>query len=606
MNHSFPPIEDLLGGETLEIEYKEDKEERFKAQPLPDDKIAEALMGLSNANGGYLLLGVTDPKKGRVTITGLSSARTGSVAQVGTRLLNKFVRTPHLATCEYLTAAGRVFAFYIEPAEPPPHQLTSGGFKIRKDLGGKQGPENFPFLLSEMPQWEAQRGIHSDFSSRAHADLPISRWGEMFNPLAVSLFQSRIREGRINNSSLAAISNFEQQLEALGIVSTVDGRKVMSNAALILFGSNDIIRERIPNHRAQFQVIRDEAVVHNLFTDKPGLEHRSLLLLADRLGELFRSVIERKELMDGLFRIDIPDYGDDAVREAAMNAFIHRDYTQTVEVIIQITSREFRVTSPGGFYRDVTPQNILFHEPCPRNRCLAQACADLGLVEKSGRGVDRIFWDQIRFMRPLPSYADSTTNSVRLSLLGGRGSLEAIKWMFERMKDVDDLTFRVVHGGLVHVLLMDGQTTREEMIASLPGLSESDGRRAITELVDAGIISRIGAGRGQRLVLSEMLQTSLGKPDAYRNQVGPTDEYRRKSILEFIHQHQQISRGEAAKLLNMPSDVNLFRRIIKPLVDTGELIAVGSGSGTKYRRPNEQVFERIDEETEFPNGNTDT
>lgn len=92
-----------------------------------------------------------------------------------------------------------------------------------------------------------------------------------------------------------------------------------------------------------------------------------------------------------MFRIDIPDYGDDALREATMNAFIHCDFTAPESVIIQLYPQRFFISNPGGFYRDVTPHNLLFHEPCPRNRLLAQACADLGLVEKSGRGVDRIF-----------------------------------------------------------------------------------------------------------------------------------------------------------------------------------------------------------------------
>src|SRR5690606_24081423 len=124
------------------------------------------------------------------------------------------------------------------------------------------------------------------------------------------------------------------------------------------------------------------------------------------------------------------------------NAFIHRDYLIAESVVIQLHPQRFTISNPGGFFRDVTPENILFHEPCPRNKLLAQACADLGLVEKSGRGVDRIFLDQIRYFRPLPSYAGSNDAAVRLNLEGGETSLEAVRWMFEHFQNINDMHVR--------------------------------------------------------------------------------------------------------------------------------------------------------------------
>jgi ATP-dependent DNA helicase RecG len=263
-----------------------------------------------------------------------------------------------------------------------------------------------------------------------------------------------------------------------------------------------------------------------------------------------------------------------------MNAFIHRDFTAPEEVVIQINQRQFLVTNPGGFYRDVGPENILFHEPCPRNKALAQACADIGLVEKSGRGVDRIFLDQIRFLRPLPSYDASTTDTVRLSLLGGEGSREVVRWMIEFLGKREDLVVRVMHGGLMHVLLTEGQATREELIAALPGLIPTDGRRAITELIDAGLMRPIGHGRGQRLVLSAQLQEALGQPEAFIHQAG-VDVEQRQRIMHYVEARGQITRSEAAELLGVPADVNMYR-MLKRMVDDHMLRTEGKGSATRY------------------------
>jgi ATP-dependent DNA helicase RecG len=551
-NHPFPPLAVLLSGETLEIEYKRDDAKSLTA-PLSDDAIALSLMAIGNADGGYLLVGVQN----NGAVSGLHSRRTDDVSKTRDTVLRKFLSAPHIGTHRYVQEGVRIFAFHIAPATKEPYQLRDGSLKIRKMQGNKQGPENVPFPLSELPQWQAQRGVHYDFSSAFIPDLLWRDRDRYLNPLAVSLLEKRIADQR-TSPELRRYGSFEQQVEALELVGTLNGRKTLTNAALLLFGKNEIIRERIPAHQAQFQVFAaDGSLPYNLFSGREGLEHLSLLILVTRLEELFRGIIPRREMMDGPFRLDIPAYGDDALREGYMNAFIHRDYTISEPVIIQMTTEQLIMTSPGGFYRDVTPENILFHEPCSRNQRLALACAALGLV----------FWDQIRFCRPMPSYAESSDQAVRLRLMGGDGSLEAIRWMLEHFSGEEDLRVKVVHGGLIHVLISEGETARETLINALPGLDNILGRQAITELIDAGLVRRIGHGRGQRLVLSPEFQRDLGKPEAFVYQVGLDIEGQRQMILSYVEAHGSISRQEAAKLIGRPADDSVYKLLRRMVMD---------------------------------------
>ncbi len=581
MRHAFPPLDALRRGETLGVEYKRDLDAKNKREPVTDETIAESLMALGNADGGYLLLGVENTWK----VLGIHPDRSTSPADFRSRVSRKFLNAPPLATHEYREDDWRVFAFYVEAAKQNPYQLQSGSLKIRKVLGGKQGPENIPFPLAGLPQWQAQRGVHYDFSSQLISDIP---WGEherFLNPMSLDLLQRRIADGKINNPNLRSVSGLEQQMDTLGLLGTVEGRKVLTHAALILFGSNEALRERIPAHAAQFQAFApDGSLPYNLFSGQPGLEHLSLLLLATRIEELFRGIVPRRELMDGLFRIDIPAFGDDALREAVMNAFIHRDYTIPEPVIIQITPDQFTITNPGGFYRDVTPQNILFHEPCSRNQRLAQACADIGLMEKSGRGVDRIFWDQIRFLRPMPSYAGSTDDTVRLVLSGGEGSLKAIRWMLQYFSDMPDMGVRVVHGGLIHALMAEGEASRDTLIAALPGLGKEHGLRAITELINAGLITRIGHGRGQRLILSAQFQKDLGMPEAFVYQAGLDRENQQQMILRYVEAHGYITRQKAARLLRVPADDSVYK-LLHSMVKNGLLAMTGTRATARYSLP---------------------
>lgn len=576
MKHDFPQLSSLLAGETLRIEYKRDDAKNVSA-PMTDDTFALSFMAIGNAEGGYLLLGVEND----CSISGIHPRRTASISKTLNDVLRRFLSAPQISAHKYMQDGLPIFAFHIEPATKEPYQLHDGSLKIRKHRGNKQGPENVPFPLSELPQWQAQRGVHYDFTSALVPGLLWRDHEKLLNPLAIGLLERRISENR-TSIGLRNFSSLEQQMEALELVGTIDGRKTMTNAAILLFGKNEVIKQWIPAHQAQFQVFAaDGSLPYNLFSGREGLDQLCLLLLATRLEELFRGVIPRREMMDGPFRMDIPAYGDDALREGYMNAFIHRDYMVEEPVIIQIATEQLSITSPGGFYRDVTPDNILFHEPCSRNQRLALACASLGLVEKSGRGVDRIFWDQIRFLRPMPSYGDSNSNAVRLMLLGGDGSLQAIRWMLEHFSGEEDLRVRVVHGCLIHVLINEGEATRETLINALPGLDKVVGKQAITDLIDTNLMRRIGHGRGQRLILSPEFQKNLGKPEAFVYQAGIDTEGQRQLVLTYVDAHKSITRQEAAKLLGRPSNDSVYK-LLRGMVDVGLLRKEGITASAKY------------------------
>lgn len=158
--------------------------------------------------------------------------------------------------------------------------------------------------------------------------------------------------------------------------------------------------------------------------------------------------------------------------------------------------------------------------------------------------------------------------------------MEDIHWMTEYFSAEDDLLTRVIKGSLMHALIIDGAATREELIASLPGLSPTLGRKTITELIDAGLMQRVGHGRGQQIVLSAQFQRDRGKPEAFIHQAG-VDVEARPIIMKFIEAHGSITRGETATLLDRPSDDSLYR-LLKRMVDDGLLLPEGERAATRY------------------------
>ena len=89
-----------------------------------------------------------------------------------------------------------------------------------------------------------------------------------------------------------------------------------------------------------------------------------------------------------MFVADLPDL---AVREAVVNAVMHRDYQAGGPVQVEHSDTRLGVTSPGDFVLGVTPLNILTTSSRARNPALANAVRALGLAEAAGVGVDRMY-----------------------------------------------------------------------------------------------------------------------------------------------------------------------------------------------------------------------
>jgi len=127
--------------------------------------------------------------------------------------------------------------------------------------------------------------------------------------------------------------------------------------------------------------------------------------------------VEEDEIQVGLFRVPIPTFDKRSYREALLNALMHRDYTRLGAVHMRWESDGLVISNPGGFVEGVTLENLLVVEPKPRNPLLADVIKRIGLVERTGRGVDTIYQGLLRYGRPAPDYSrsDATTIVVRLS-----------------------------------------------------------------------------------------------------------------------------------------------------------------------------------------------
>ena len=98
-----------------------------------------------------------------------------------------------------------------------------------------------------------------------------------------------------------------------------------------------------------------------------------------------------RSTFEGVYRLDHPDYPDIAIREAYVNALIHRDYYIDGSVLVSMFDNRLEFMSLGGAMPGVTHDLMLAGVSVTRNEKLAQIFYRLNIIEAFGTGIPRIF-----------------------------------------------------------------------------------------------------------------------------------------------------------------------------------------------------------------------
>lgn len=429
----------IAAGESLTLEFK--GEER---KPLNDRDLVEAVVCFANAEGGLLLVGVEDDR--RVTGARPRHGRQTDPAKLQALIRSRTVPGLEVSVASLATPQGEVLCLSVSRSVTV--VATSDGVCLRRVVAG-HGPECLPYY----PHQHAGRGTAlgvEDFSAQL---CPEAGWRAL-DPLQFERARQLIAALR-GDAALLELDDREMA-KALRVVETGAGELVPNMAGLLLFGREAEIEKHLPTHEAAFQVLTADADVRvNEFFRQPLLELAELLLAR------FDARAQEREVQVGLIRVPVPDYARNAFREALLNALFHRDYRRLGTVYVQWHPDRLEVSSPGGFPEGVTPANLLVHEPLPRNPRLYGAAKRIGLVEQTGRGVDKVYLGQLRYGRPAPDYSRSDATGVRLTLRGGQESLQFAAFVFERERQRGPMTVEqmIVLNRLFH----DRRVTTEQV-----------------------------------------------------------------------------------------------------------------------------------------------
>jgi ATP-dependent DNA helicase RecG len=114
--------------------------------------------------------------------------------------------------------------------------------------------------------------------------------------------------------------------------------------------------------------------------------------------------------------LDIPSFNSETIREAVLNAMIHRSFQMSGDIFIRQYPDEITISNSGGFPYGVNLDNLLTVNSSPRSRLLTEVIEKTGLIERSGQGVDIMFRNCLMEGKALPDYSASDDYQVQLSI----------------------------------------------------------------------------------------------------------------------------------------------------------------------------------------------
>lgn len=264
-------------------------------------------------------------------------------------------------------------------------------------------------------------------------------------------------------------------------------------------------------------------------------------------------------------QLQLADLPFAAVREAVINAVMHRDYRIRDRTVIDHAPTRLAVTSPGAFVTGVTA-HILTMSSRRRNPQLAMAIRTVGLAETAGTGVDRMYAEMARLGHQPPSF-DSDQSSVRVTLLGGAPNSHLARFVATLPQhDADDADTMIVLLTLTHAKVTAGgiatllQRPVDETQSVLDRLSAPP-----VELVERTRQSIRWTHPEYRL--REHAVTALGAVLTYRRRTA--DESDRK-VLALVAESGQIKARVVRLMLDL--DPSSTSRLLGDMVARGLLV----------------------------------
>ncbi len=457
-------------GETLE----------FKREMPTSSDLAKLVTAFYNTRGGDIVFGVEDGTRQMVGVTNPQGIEEGLV-----NILRARTTLDVMPTVEFVSYQGKEFVVVRCPQGVHKPYLVSG--ERRPTL--RVGSSNRPAQDEEVRRLYVE-GSEGGFEALACRQASLS-------DLSEQLIADYMRRREETSGQPLGLS-WQELLHGLGCTTMEGSRWVPTNAGVMLFAEDP---QRLIG-QTEVACVRFKGTDVISYVDRRDL-HGPLYQLVDDAEQFIYRHMKIGRRIEGFAGVEYREYPKAAVREAIVNAVVHRAYSRNGQRIrIFMFDDRIEVYSPGSLppgvslekMRRLEPQSVL------RNPIVVGVFRDLGsrYIERLGTGVRRMAQAMAEQGLPRPRFED-VGSEFRVTLVGpGERFMEEVgkrpawaKGLNERQ--VEAMLYAGEHGRITNRAYQD-----------LCGVSRETVKRDLRELVRKKLLTSVGSGRGLYYVLTQL------------------------------------------------------------------------------------------------------
>ncbi len=453
----------LRSGEGQFVEFKESA----------SDSLAKAFSAFANAEGGRVYVGVADNGEVRGP-------------QFTNRLLSQIRDTARhcdppidVELVPFKYEGHDLLMIEVFESGQKPHGCSEGYFL-------RTGPNSQKMSRDELLRFlRAQSPSFFD-----ETPCPRFRYPADFS---VAAFKRFLDAAKINSSGLKR----EDLLVNIGVAERRGKSLVFNNAGVIFFAK----RPTLFHIQSKITCLLFMGTQRVDILDRKDLDGGLIQNVEDAMAFLKRHLPLRYEIKT-LKRKEIMAVPEDALREAVLNAVIHRDYFQRGGVVmVEIHRDKVEIVSPGGLVPGLTIET-LGGRSLPRNPLIADMFLRADEVEKAGTGIGRIRNAVAKAGLEPPRFSSDAFFAISFPLPATPGHVPVEHSPSEGTKSgpsrAPDRKAR--EAAVFQFVAQHGSITRSQF-AGMTGKSGETARRELLALAKSGRLVKVGRGRNVKYML---------------------------------------------------------------------------------------------------------
>lgn len=420
----------------------------FKSQFT--EEIYKEIIAFANTDGGIVYVGI-DNDGNAVGLADVDAEYTRITNGIRDAIM------PDVTMCVKFTIQdNKVVRITANEGTNKPYYLRSKGLKpsgvfIRQGASSvPASPEQIRQMIKESDgdSFEEARSLEQDLTFDA-AEKAFARYGVAFGA---------------------------EKYRALGMTQRNDA--IYTNLALLL-------SDQCP-HTTKIAVFSDETCTE--FRDSREFGGSVFKQFEDTVSYL-ALCNKTSSIIKGVVRTDTQDYPDEAIREALLNALVHRDYSFSGSIIINVNDTKMEFISLGGLLPGLSTEDIRIGISQPRNKNLAEVFHRLRLIESYGTGIRRIY--KLYEDCPVQPVIEVSANAFKITLPNVNEAAPAV---------VDESAITSQMRKVMDYIADNGQATEPEL-TELLGIRHTRVYNLTREMKDLGLLCIDGRGKNKRYLL---------------------------------------------------------------------------------------------------------